>query len=58
MIIAKCRNCGDSIPKHNKVNSLYCSEYCRKAFYDTNKRKSRKEKAKKGVLSVGKEGSQ
>ena len=54
MIIGKCRNCGDNLPKYLKVNSLYCSDYCRKAFYDTNKRKTNKLKAKKSVLSVGK----
>lgn len=54
MIIAKCRNCGNPIPKFNKVNSLYCSDYCRKAFYDINKRKTNKLKVKKSVLSIGK----
>jgi len=55
MIKGFCRNCGNLIPEFSKVNSLYCSEYCRKAFYDTNKRKKRQIRANKEVLSVGKE---
>lgn len=51
---AFCRNCGKRLPFWFRANALFCSEKCRKANFDTNKRKSPHINKKKAVLSVGK----
>jgi len=47
-----CRTCGKSIPKFNRQDSLYCSDYCRKKAYDIRKQRYTRKQAKINAVAV------
>jgi len=54
MIKGYCSHCGKKLPFWMKANARFCNDYCRKAYFDINKRQLNRKKANKGAPSVGK----
>ena len=52
MNFSYCRFCGRKIPKYFYANALFCSDLCRKRYYDVKKRPESNQRAVKFVKGV------